>query len=117
MLDIRDRNGELIRLSVPGRICMHGEHQDFLGLSVIAMAIDLYFTMKAWPRDDNPLRNAPHTAHELALDWAHPYSREQAAFPVPGLREAKFWPAVKRIDAAHGDRNLVCTCPPLEEYA
>jgi len=70
-----------------------------------------------WDREDNPLRNAPHTALELAGEWPHPYSREEAAFPVPGLRAAKFWPAVKRIDAAFGDRNLVCTCPPVEAYA
>ena len=70
-----------------------------------------------WDRADNPLRNAPHTAVELAGEWRHPYSREAAAFPVPGLRAAKFWPAVKRVDAAFGDRNLVCACPPLEAYA
>jgi glycine dehydrogenase len=66
---------------------------------------------------DNPLRNAPHTATELAGDWRHPYSREQAAFPLPWVREAKVWPAVKRIDNAGGDRNLICTCPPMAEYA
>jgi glycine dehydrogenase len=70
-----------------------------------------------WDRADNPLRHAPHTALELAGDWSHPYSREEAAFPLPELRAAKFWPAVKRVDAAFGDRNLVCTCPPLEAYA
>ncbi len=63
------------------------------------------------------LRNAPHTATELAGDWQHPYSREQAAFPLPWVREAKVWPAVKRIDNAGGDRNLICTCPPISEYA
>jgi len=66
---------------------------------------------------DNPLRNAPHTATELVGDWQHPYSREQAAFPLPWVREAKIWPAVKRIDNAGGDRNLICTCPPMSEYA
>ena len=65
---------------------------------------------------DNPLRNAPHTAAELAGEWLHPYSREQAAFPLPWVREAKIWPAVKRIDNAGGDRNLICTCPPMSEY-
>jgi glycine dehydrogenase len=68
-------------------------------------------------RSDNPLKNAPHTASELAADWTHPYSRETAAFPLPWVREAKFWPHVKRIDNAAGDRNLVCTCPPTSEYA
>jgi glycine dehydrogenase len=71
-----------------------------------------------WPRDDNPLKNAPHTAAAVMADeWTHPYSREQAAYPVPWLRESKYWPAVGRIDNAWGDRHLVCSCPPLEAYA
>ncbi|HJT60236.1 MAG TPA: aminomethyl-transferring glycine dehydrogenase [Burkholderiales bacterium] len=70
-----------------------------------------------WDRADNPLKNAPHTALELAGDWKHPYSREQAAYPRPWLRAAKYWPPVKRIDNAAGDRNLICTCPPIEAYA
>jgi glycine dehydrogenase len=62
---------------------------------------------------DNPLRNAPHTAEMLlATDWKHPYEREQAAFPAPGDRRAKYWPPVRRIDQAYGDRHLVCACPP-----
>jgi glycine dehydrogenase len=69
------------------------------------------------PRDNNPLKNAPHTAQEVTASvWNHPYSREQAAFPAPWVREYKFWPAVARIDDAYGDRNLVCTCPPMESY-
>ena len=68
-------------------------------------------------RADNPLKNAPHTASEVvASEWKHPYSREQAAFPAPWTREHKFWPSVKRIDNGYGDRNLVCTCPPIEDY-
>ena len=64
-----------------------------------------------WEREDNPLKGAPHTANELVSDdWSHLYSREVAAFPVPGLRQWKFWPAVARIDNAKGDRNLVCSC-------
>ncbi len=70
-----------------------------------------------WDRADNPLKNAPHTALELAGDWKHPYSREEAAYPKPWLRAAKYWPPVKRIDNVAGDRNLVCTCPPIEAYA
>jgi glycine dehydrogenase len=67
---------------------------------------------------DNPLKNAPHTADAvLATEWSHPYTREQAAFPAPWVRESKFWPAVGRIDNVFGDRNLVCSCPPIEEYA
>ncbi len=69
-------------------------------------------------RADNPLKNAPHTMAEvLTSDWAHPYSREQAAFPLPYVRMNKYWPPVKRVDNVHGDRNLVCTCAPLEAYA
>jgi len=67
---------------------------------------------------DNVLKNAPHTAGEvLSDDWTHPYSREQAAFPLPFVRAQKYWPPVKRVDNVHGDRNLVCTCAPLEDYA
>lgn len=68
-------------------------------------------------RTDNPLRMAPHTAAELtATEWSHSYSREEAAYPVPVMRERKFWPSVARVDNAHGDRNLVCTCPSVELY-
>ncbi len=68
--------------------------------------------------EDNPLKNAPHTAeHVTADDWSHPYGRQEAAFPASWTREHKFWPAVRRVDNAHGDRNLVCSCPPMEAYA
>ncbi|MFD6138269.1 aminomethyl-transferring glycine dehydrogenase [Promicromonospora sp. NPDC060271] len=71
-----------------------------------------------WPRDDNPLHNAPHTAASLLTDeWTKPYSRELAAFPVASLRATKYWPPVRRIDGAKGDRNLVCSCPPVEAFA
>jgi glycine dehydrogenase len=70
----------------------------------------------AWDRAGNPVKNAPHTALELAGEWKHRYSREEAAFPKPWLRAAKYWPPVKRIDNVAGDRNLVCTCPPMEAY-
>ena len=65
---------------------------------------------------DSPLSNAPHTARELAGDWNHSYSRETAAYPLPWVAERKFWPAVKRIDNVAGDRNLICTCPPVQDY-
>jgi glycine dehydrogenase len=69
------------------------------------------------PREDNPLKHAPHTARAIAVaDWSHPYTREVAAFPAPWTRERKFWPAVGRINNAQGDRHLVCTCPPMEAY-
>jgi glycine dehydrogenase len=73
-------------------------------------------TSGALDRTDNPLKQAPHTAAELAGDWTHGYCREQAAYPLAWLREAKFWPSVKRIDNAAGDRQLVCTCPPVSDY-
>ena len=69
-----------------------------------------------WPVDDNPLRGAPHTAACLADKWDHPYTREQAAFPAPWTDEHKFWPTVARIDNVYGDRNLFCSCPPVEEF-
>ena len=68
-------------------------------------------------REDNVLKNAPHTSVEVTSDaWSHAYGREQACYPLPWLRESKFWPAVGRVDNAYGDRNLVCTCEPLESY-
>ncbi|MEV4244623.1 aminomethyl-transferring glycine dehydrogenase [Streptosporangium canum] len=71
----------------------------------------------AYDRVDNPLRNAPHTADCLVTDeWAHPYTRTEAAYPLPSVREGKYWSPVRRIDQAYGDRNLVCSCPPLEAY-
>ena len=67
---------------------------------------------------DNPLKHAPHTAREVTASvWDHAYSREQAAFPLPFVAASKYWPPVKRVDNVYGDRNLVCTCAPLEAYA
>jgi glycine dehydrogenase len=73
-----------------------------------------------WPADDNPLRGAPHTAACLVDKWDHPYPRDLAAYPTgvtPGVHDRKVWPPVRRIDGAHGDRNLFCSCPPVEAYA
>ncbi|MCK2126413.1 aminomethyl-transferring glycine dehydrogenase [Thauera aromatica] len=70
----------------------------------------------AWPADDNPLKNAPHTQADLTGDWTRPYSREQAAFPLPWVAANKFWPSVNRIDDVYGDRNLFCACVPVDEY-
>lgn len=70
-----------------------------------------------WPAGDNPLSNAPHTSQTLVEDWQHPYSRELAVFPVRGQMKSKYWPPVRRIDSAFGDRNLVCSCPPIEAFA
>ena len=67
--------------------------------------------------NDNPLINAPHTAIQVASDdWNHSYSREKAAYPAPWLKDHKYWPTVGRLDNAFGDRNLICACPPIEEY-
>jgi glycine dehydrogenase len=68
-------------------------------------------------KQDNPLRNAPHTAAMVAGEWEHTYDRETAVYPVPELKRAKYWPPVRRIDGAYGDRNLVCSCPPPEAFA
>ena len=67
--------------------------------------------------EDNVLKNAPHTAAEATGDaWSHPYSRQQAVYPRPFVRANKFWPPVGRINDAHGDRHLICSCPPVEAY-
>jgi glycine dehydrogenase len=85
-------------------IAIHGEIQ-----AIESGAMDRY---------DNPLKNAPHTADMIAAsEWRHPYSREQAAFPAPWLREHKFWPAAARIDNVYGDRHLVCSCVGMESHA
>ena len=70
-----------------------------------------------WDPENNPLRNAPHTPQDMAGDWDHPYSREEAAYPAPWTKRHKFWPPVSRVDNGYGDRNLVCTCPPTDAYA
>ena len=69
-----------------------------------------------WSAEDNPLRNAPHTSAQLTREWSHPYSRDEAVFPAGVEASDKYWSPVRRIDGAYGDRNLMCSCPPLEEY-
>ena len=72
---------------------------------------------EVFDKDDNPLKNAPHTNLELSSDsWTHKYTREQAAYPLHYLKANKFWPPVARVDNVHGDRNLVCSCPSLDSY-
>ena len=67
---------------------------------------------------DNVLKHAPHTAAAVSVDeWNHSYSRHQAAYPLPFVRARKFWPTVGRIDNPYGDRNLICACPPVEDFA
>lgn len=69
-----------------------------------------------WTPDDNPLVNAPHTAFVITGEWTHPYSREEAAFPLPYIKTHKFWPSVGRVDDVYGDKNLICACPSIENY-
>jgi glycine dehydrogenase len=86
-------------------------------LIAIRQEIEEVITGKAHAKD-NVLKNAPHTASAVCADeWEHPYSREKAAFPLPWVRQNKFWPSVGRIDNPYGDRNLMCVCPPIEVYA
>ena len=71
-----------------------------------------------WPKDDNPLKHAPHTAASLlGTEWSRPYARELGAYPIAALRSAKYWPPVGRVDNVYGDRNLFCSCLPVEAYA
>lgn len=69
-----------------------------------------------YPKDNNPLCNAPHTMQDLVGDWDRPYSREQACFPPGAFKVDKYWAPVNRVDNAYGDKNLVCACPPMDEY-
>ena len=70
-----------------------------------------------WTAEDNPLVNAPHTASVVTgEDWSHPYSRETAVFPLEYVRQHKFWPSVGRVDDVYGDKNLMCSCPSIENY-
>ena len=86
--------------------------------AMIAIRGEIDQVGRAWPADDNPLRGAPHTAESLLVaEWSHPYSREQAAYPLGKNFRPKVWPPVRRIDGAYGDRNLMCSCPPVEAFA
>jgi glycine dehydrogenase len=114
-----------VSFPVPGTLMVEpteSESKDELdrfceALIAIRQEIEDVVTGKADPKD-NVLKNAPHTAAAVAADaWTHPYSREQAAFPLPWVRAHKFWPSVARIDNPYGDRNLMCVCPPIETYA
>ena len=68
-------------------------------------------------REDNVLKNSPHTIQEvMAEEWTHPYSRAKAVYPVKGLKNDKFWPTTSRLNDTYGDRNLVCSCPPIETF-
>jgi glycine dehydrogenase len=69
-----------------------------------------------WPVEHSPLRGAPHTAASLLGEWSEPYDRERAAYPQARLREDKYWPPVRRVDQGYGDRNLMCSCPPMSAY-
>ncbi|SDJ23720.1 glycine dehydrogenase (decarboxylating) alpha subunit /glycine dehydrogenase (decarboxylating) beta subunit [Frankineae bacterium MT45] len=109
---------------VPGTLMVEPTESE--DLAEIDRFVDAMIAIKAeidrvgsgeWSVDANPLRNAPHTAACLTEEWTHPYSREIAVFPGGVDPSAKYWPPVRRIDGAFGDRNLVCSCPPIEEFA
>jgi glycine dehydrogenase len=83
----------------------------------IRMEIEEVITGKV-DKKDNILKHAPHTAKAVvSSDWSRPYTREQAAFPLPYVRENKFWPSVARVDNVYGDKNLICSCPPIASYS
>ncbi|CAN7260443.1 aminomethyl-transferring glycine dehydrogenase [Microbacterium foliorum] len=95
-----------------------GEIERFIEAMIMIKAEADAVAAGRWPADDNPLVNAPHTAVSLiAGEWNHAYTREDAAYPVHALVAGKYWPPVRRIDQAYGDRNLVCACPPIEAFA
>jgi glycine dehydrogenase len=110
---------------VPGTLMVEPTESEDLG--EIDRFIEAMILIKAeadavaagrWPADDNPLVHAPHTAASLISgEWTHAYTREEAAYPVSALVATKYWPPVRRIDQAYGDRNLVCACPPIEAFA
>ena len=110
---------------VPGTLMVEPTESEDLG--EIDRFVDAMLAIRAeidqvadgtWALAESPLRNAPHSAASVVSDsWDKPYSRELAAYPVAALRAAKYWPPVRRIDGAKGDRNLVCSCPPIEAYA
>ncbi len=95
-----------------------GELDRFVEAMVAIRAEALRVASGEWAADDNPLANAPHTAESVVVgEWNHPYTREEAVYPVRSLVRSKYWPPVRRIDNAYGDRNLVCACPPPEAFA
>jgi glycine dehydrogenase len=94
-----------------------GEIDRFIDAMVAIKAEAVAVAAGEWPATDNPLRNAPHTAQSVIEgEWQHPYDRAKAVYPVPALVRNKYWPPVRRIDQAFGDRNLVCACPPPEAF-
>lgn len=95
-----------------------GEIERFIEAMIAIRAEAARVQAGEWPASDNPLVNAPHTAAAVvATEWTHPYPRELAVYPVHTLVRTKYWPPVRRIDNAYGDRNLVCACPPVEAFA
>jgi len=109
---------------VPGTLMIEPTESE--GLAELDRFIDALISIRKeidqvasgqWDAEDNPLKNAPHTIQELASDnWPHPYSREVAGWPVPSLRMSKFFSSVSRVDNVYGDRNLICSCPPMEAW-
>jgi glycine dehydrogenase len=94
------------------------EHDRFCNAMIAIRDEIRHVEAGVWPQDDNPLKNAPHTAAALlSSEWTHPYPRKLAAYPVAGLKQSKYWSPVARVDNVHGDRNLFCSCIPLSELA
>jgi glycine dehydrogenase len=109
---------------VPGTIMVEPTESEDLGelerfiAAMIAIRDEIrQIEAGTWSAEDNPLKHAPHTQADLSGEWTRPYSREQAAYPLPWVAENKFWPSVNRIDDVYGDRNLFCACVPMEDYA
>jgi glycine dehydrogenase len=94
-----------------------GEIDRFIDAMIAIKAEADALAAGSWSAADNPLHNAPHTAESVIVgEWGHPYSRETAVYPLPSLISGKYWPPVRRIDQAWGDRNLFCNCPPPEAF-
>ena len=94
-----------------------GELDRFISAMLAIHAEATAVSEGVWSPRDNPLVNAPHTAASIVGEWEHPYSRAQAVYPLPSVAQDKYWPPVRRVAGAYGDRNLVCSCPPIEAYA
>ena len=93
-----------------------GEMDRFIGAMIAIRNEIRQIENGTLPADDNPLKNAPHSQADLIADWDRAYSRQQAVFPLPWVAENKFWPSVNRIDDVYGDRNLFCSCVPMDAY-
>ena len=103
-------------------MCIRDRSKDELDRFISALkqikqeALNVKNGTDGWTASDNPLVNAPHTQAVIVGEWSHPYSRQTAAFPLPYVAEHKFWPSVGRVDDVYGDKNLICSCPSIDNY-